>query len=149
VRSTTISIRRQPATLTLVRVRSDFAGWTLAYHRRTFIFYVSLSRREGPAVWLPAQASLTLTLCLHELATNAVKYGALSNGSGQVRLAWEPVDEFDRPKIRFTWQEIGGPPVAAPERKGFGSRLIASSGEGESAVEYRADGVRCLLQLAL
>jgi two-component sensor histidine kinase len=104
---------------------------------------------EGPAVWLPAHASLTLTLCLHELATNAVKYGALSNGSGHVRLAWEQVDEFDRPKVRFTWQEIGGPPVAVPERKGFGSRLIASSGEGESTVEYRADGVRCLLHLAL
>jgi two-component sensor histidine kinase len=100
---------------------------------------------EGPAVWLPAQTSLTLTMCLHELATNAVKYGALSNGSGRVQLGWEPIDDGDRRKVRITWQETGGPPVAVPQRKGFGSLLIASSSEGESAVDYRPDGVRCLI----
>jgi len=102
---------------------------------------------EGPTVWLPAQASLTLTMCLHELATNAVKYGALSTASGQVHLAWAPVDDGDRRKVRFTWQETGGPQVAVPERRGFGSLLIASSSEGESVIDYRPDGVRCQLHL--
>jgi two-component sensor histidine kinase len=50
-------------------------------------------------------------------------------------------------QVRFTWQETGGPPVAVPQRKGFGSLLIASSSQGESAVDYRPDGVRCLLHL--
>jgi PAS domain S-box-containing protein len=105
---------------------------------------------EGPPVWLPAQASLTLTLCLHELATNAVKYGALSNGTGQVHLSWQPCnDAGDRRKVSLTWQEAGGPAVAAPERKGFGSLLIESSGDGESGIEYCPGGVRCRLNLDL
>ncbi|NJO34491.1 MAG: sensor histidine kinase [Rhodospirillales bacterium] len=104
---------------------------------------------DGPALSLSAQASLTLTMCLHELATNAVKYGALSNGSEQVHVAWAPVDDGDRRKVRLIWRETGGPPVTVPQRKGFGSRLIASSGEGESAIDYCPDGVRCLLHLAL
>jgi two-component sensor histidine kinase len=105
---------------------------------------------EGPPVWLPAQASLTLTLCLHELATNAVKYGALSNGTGQVHLSWQPRDDGgDRRKVSLTWQEAGGPAVAVPQRKGFGSLLIESSGDGESGVEYSPDGIRCRLNLDL
>ena len=98
---------------------------------------------EGPALWVPAQVSLTLTLCLHELATNAVKYGALSNGTGQVHVAWEPVGNAERRNVRLTWRETGGPPVAVPKRKGFGSLLIESS--GDSRVDFRPDGVRCSL----
>jgi PAS domain S-box-containing protein len=102
---------------------------------------------EGPAVWLPAQTSLMLTMCLHELATNAAKYGALSNGSGQVRVAWDHTS--DRRKALLTWQETGGPPVVPPKCKGFGSRLIESSGDGESRVDYRPDGLRCSMNLDL
>jgi len=87
--------------------------------------------------------SLTLTLCLHELATNAVKYGALSNGTGQVHVAWEPVGNAERRNVRLTWREAGGPPVTVPKRKGFGSLLIESS--GDSRVDFRPDGVRCSL----
>jgi len=103
---------------------------------------------EGAAVWVPAQASLTLTLCLHELATNAVKYGALSNGTGRVHVAWVPVDG-ERCNVRLTWQETGGPPVTVPKRKGFGSLLIESSGAGDGRVDYRPDGIRCSLNVSL
>jgi len=103
---------------------------------------------EGPALWVPAQASLTLTLCLHELATNAVKYGALSNGTGRVLVAWEPAGDGERHNVRLTWQEAGGPPVTVPERKGFGSLLIESSGD-DGRLDFRPDGVRCSLNLSL
>ena len=102
---------------------------------------------EGPIVWVPAQTSLTLTLCLHELATNAVKYGALSNGTGRVHVAWQPVGG-ERPSLKFTWQESGGPPVTVPKRNGFGSRLIQSS-DGASRLDFLLDGVRCALNFPL
>jgi PAS domain S-box-containing protein len=102
---------------------------------------------EGPAVWLPAQTSLMLTMCLHELATNAAKYGALSNGSGQVHVAWDHAS--DSRKALLTWQESDGPTVFPPKHKGFGSRLIESSGDGESRLDYRPDGLSCALSLPL
>jgi PAS domain S-box-containing protein len=102
---------------------------------------------KGPLVWLPANTSLSLTLCLHELATNAVKYGALSNGIGHVHLSWDLVGEAERRRLHLTWQETGGPLVREPERKGFGSLLIQSTGEGETCFNYRADGLRCVLEL--
>jgi PAS domain S-box-containing protein len=106
---------------------------------------------RGPVVWVPAKTSLTLTLCLHELATNAAKYGALSNGSGRVHITWKLIGNGEQNKLRLSWREIGGPPVTAPERKGFGSLLIEQSfsGEGDSHVDFRPDGVRCSLELAL
>ncbi|KPF73089.1 hypothetical protein IP69_00495 [Bosea sp. AAP35] len=92
----------------------------------------------GPEVVLGPRAALALTLVLHELATNAVKYGSLSNQTGQVSLSWR-IDEIDgAPQFRLRWQESGGPPVATPSRRGFGSRLIertfpSVSGRAESA----------------
>ena len=63
---------------------------------------------SGLVVWLPAQPSLTLTMCLHELATNAAKYGALSNGTGHVHVSWDLVELRT---LKMCWQEAGGPPV--------------------------------------
>jgi PAS domain S-box-containing protein len=103
----------------------------------------------GPAVWVPAQTSLTLTLCLHELATNAVKYGALSNSTGRVHVAWESVGNGEQRNVRLTWHETGGPPVTVPKRKGFGSLLIKSSGDDGSRIDFRSDGVRCLLSVSV
>jgi PAS domain S-box-containing protein len=103
---------------------------------------------KGPAVWVPASTSLNLTLCLHELATNAVKYGALSNGTGKVRLSWDLAGEEKR-RLRMKWKETGGPPVKAPAHKGFGSLLIKSTGEDETCVDFHPDGVRSLLDLSL
>jgi PAS domain S-box-containing protein len=106
---------------------------------------------DGPEISLPARTSLMLTLCLHELATNAAKYGALSNGTGQVHIAWEPIDNSGRQRLRLAWRESGGPPVKIPARKGFGSLLIESSfaGEGESSIEFAPGGLRCVLNLAV
>jgi len=101
---------------------------------------------DGPEISIPAQTSLMLTMCLHELATNAAKYGALSNGTGQVRVWWEPLGVESR-KIRLTWQETGGPPVEPPTRKGFGSQLIESSGIDGSGLDFRAEGLHCKMHL--
>jgi two-component sensor histidine kinase len=98
---------------------------------------------------VPAQASLTLTLGLHELTTNALKYGALSNSTGLVHVAWDPVGNGEQRSVRLTWHEAGGPPVIVPKRKGFGSLLIESTGDGESRVDFRPDGIRCSLTLSL
>lgn len=92
----------------------------------------------GPDVVLGPRPALALTLVLHELATNAVKYGALSNQTGKVTLSWR-VDEIEgAAQFRLRWQESGGPPVVAPSRRGFGSRLIertfpSQGGRAESA----------------
>lgn len=104
---------------------------------------------DGPSIWVPANASLNLTLCLHELATNAVKYGALSNGTGLVRVSWDVDAEADRRTLHLTWQEAGGPPVEVPRRKGFGSLLIQSTGESDTCVDYCPTGLRCQLVLSL
>ena len=80
---------------------------------------------EGPEeIWINAEKSLLLTMALHELATNAVKYGALSNGSGQVRVAWELRKDEEPRRLKLRWQESGSPMVKPPERKGFGSLLL-------------------------
>jgi two-component sensor histidine kinase len=112
-------------------------------HNRIFI--------DGPTMELPAKISLMLTMCLHELATNAAKYGALSNGSGQVHVAWELVHNGVDRKVKLVWQESGGPPVSTPQRKGFGSVLIEQSfvGYGETAFDYQPDGLKCALELPL
>ena len=105
----------------------------------------------GPSLALPAKTSLMLTMCLHELATNAAKYGALSNGTGQVHVAWELVGNGGEQKMRLSWRETGGPPVTAPQRKGFGSVLIEQSfaGYGETLFDFQPDGLRCSLELSL
>ncbi|WP_454855621.1 sensor histidine kinase [Rhizobium binxianense] len=75
---------------------------------------------EGDPVLLAPPLVLSLSLVIHELATNAIKYGALSNESGRIRIAWEHAAD----RIELKWIEQGGPPVVPPNRRGFGSRLI-------------------------
>jgi len=104
---------------------------------------------DGPNAALSAGSSLTLTMCLHELATNAAKYGALSNGTGRVNVRWELAGHGRERRVKLSWRESGGPAVTAPERKGFGSLLIETSGGGETCVDYRPDGVRCRLEVPL
>lgn len=81
----------------------------------------------GGDLMVPGQAALALTLALHELATNACKYGALSNEEGKIRIWWEETDDHSSKRFRFEWKEVGGPPVSAPQRRGFGSRMIERS----------------------
>ena len=82
---------------------------------------------SGPDVELEPKPALALTLALHELATNATKYGALSNSSGRVRLRWSIDGEGEAAALRIEWAEEGGPTVAAPKRRSFGSRLIENN----------------------
>lgn len=96
--------------------------------------------------FLDGTKSLQLVMVLHELATNAVKYGALSNGGGAVRLDWEIA--VDGGAVRLRWQESGGPPVTPPDRKGFGSKLIERSAHNV-AFDYRPEGFLCTWELAL
>ncbi|HVV95081.1 MAG TPA: PAS domain S-box protein [Hyphomicrobiales bacterium] len=100
----------------------------------------------GPALRLTPKSALALTLALHELATNAAKYGALSVPSGRVSITWE-VERADSPHFIFRWQERGGPPVSFPARKGFGSRLIenalANELRGKVRMTYDRPGVIC------
>lgn len=100
----------------------------------------------GPSVTVPAQAALGLALAIHELATNATKYGALSNDQGIVDLHWTTSADG---AFRMEWQETGGPEVVAPTRNGFGSRLMRRivpgyfSGTGE--ITYEPAGFRYIL----
>ncbi len=81
-------------------------------------------------------------MALHELATNALKYGALSTERGRVRIEWS----IDGNRFELTWQETGGPTVKEPTRTGFGSRMIeralSASVDGEAKVSYLAEGIR-------
>lgn len=108
---------------------------------------------SGPDIRLTARQSLALALALHELATNAAKYGALSNETGRVRIAWRVGLGAARESLRFEWRESGGPPVVAPDRKGFGSRLIeqslAAEFGGEVVVSYDPAGLLCTIEADL
>jgi PAS domain S-box-containing protein len=104
---------------------------------------------DGKNVPIPPKVTLALGVAFHELATNAVKYGALSDGVGSVLLAWTIEAAPKGPRIVMQWQEKDGPPVKSPSRKGFGSRLIenglANDLEGTVNLDYRADGVVCAI----
>jgi PAS domain S-box-containing protein len=106
---------------------------------------------DGPPVWLAPGGALTMALIFHELATNALKYGALSNSRGKVILAWT-YDAASR-DLALTWTETGGPPVTAPTRRGFGSRLIERSLRGElkgaATMDYRPEGLVCTMRATL
>jgi two-component sensor histidine kinase len=91
--------------------------------------------------------ALALAIALQELATNAVKYGALSNTSGEIRITWT-VDETTAPaRLHLRWEETGGPPVEPPTRRGFGTRLIerslAQELDGDARLEFAPTGVVC------
>jgi PAS domain S-box-containing protein len=106
---------------------------------------------DGPPVWLAPGGALTMALIFHELATNALKYGALSNGDGRVVLGWT-YDAATR-DLALTWTETGGPLVAPPTRRGFGSRLIERSLRGElkgaATMDWRPEGLVCTMRATL
>lgn len=111
-------------------------------------------RVEGPMVRLSPQQAVSFSLALHELATNAVKYGALSTPQGRVSLSWnQSIDGDGGRHLTFLWAERDGPPVAAPSRRGFGSRLLARSfpedGAGAVRMEFAPEGLRCTITVKL
>ena len=94
---------------------------------------------------------MAISLAMHELTTNAVKYGALSNNSGMVSIHWKIVEEQGR-QLVIEWVERGGPPVVQPSKRGFGSRLLermtASEG-GRASRTFEPEGLTCTLTLPL
>jgi two-component sensor histidine kinase len=97
--------------------------------------------------------TVTVGMAIHELTTNAVKYGALSVPAGRVHVRIETDGAEPEPRLSLTWTESGGPEVATPSRQGFGSlllkRLFSSQLGGEVAVEYRPEGVLARLDVVL
>ena len=110
-------------------------------------------RMFGPKVPLSPRLAVVLAMILHEIATNAAKYGALSNDTGTVALDWEILEESDGRKLRLIWTEAGGPHVTAPVQRGFGSRLIERSARdqlgGEATVDFLPLGVVYTVSCAL
>lgn len=110
-------------------------------------------RMFGPIVPLSPRLAVVLSMIVHEIATNAAKYGALSNDTGTVTLDWEVIEDDGRPRLRLIWTESGGPPVTTPIHRGFGSRLIERSARdqlgGEATVDFLPRGVVCTVTCAL
>jgi two-component sensor histidine kinase len=106
----------------------------------------------GPSALLPPTATVSVTMMLHELCTNAVKYGALSSEQGRVAISWTAQERDDGVAIDLRWQESGGPPATPPTRTGFGSRLLAALAQemgGGVETAYAPEGLLCLLRLRL
>ncbi len=103
----------------------------------------------GPDLALPAGTAVALSMAVHELATNATKYGALSNNDGQVSIRWTINDE-PRRRMNLVWGETNGPSVVKPSRRGFGSRMIervlASELNGSVTVDFRPEGLVCSVE---
>jgi two-component sensor histidine kinase len=104
---------------------------------------------EGPELRLGPKSAVAFSMAVHELCTNAIKYGALSRESGHVDVRWSAADG----RFRWQWRERGGPPVAAPRRAGFGSRMIeralATQLSGQVAIAYEPGGVTCTIDAPL
>ena len=108
---------------------------------------------RGPEVLLTPKSAISFSMALHELATNAVKYGAWSVKDGEVTLQWRIVPEGSTARLMLEWRETNGPPVAQPTRRGFGSRLVERglSAElgGKVRLEFRSEGLVCTLDAPL
>jgi two-component sensor histidine kinase len=105
----------------------------------------------GPSVTLKAEATQAVAMVLHELTTNAAKFGAFSNLSGRVLLRWRWLQNGSHGRLAMEWQEIGGPPVLAPSQSGYGTSVIRELIPFElgGAVElvFAPDGIRCRLEI--
>jgi two-component system CheB/CheR fusion protein len=116
----------------------------------TDVYGADRVRLRGPDLLLNARATLALGMAIHELATNAAKYGAFSNSAGHVSLTWSRIDEGDGERVRMVWRERGGPRVVEAGGEGFGSQLIASTVEGgldgEVAMDWAEEGLTCSLE---
>jgi two-component sensor histidine kinase/DNA-binding response OmpR family regulator len=101
----------------------------------------------GPDVILQPASAQTLALAIHELATNAAKYGALSSSAGKIQLKWD----LNHEGLQLQWEESGGPRVAAPSTLGYGTRVVTASVEGQldgrAVFEWRSEGLRCTMSI--
>jgi PAS domain S-box-containing protein len=105
---------------------------------------------DGPDFDLPPQAALSVAMIIHELCTNAIKYGALCTPAGRVDLSWSLKAEDKLANLTIIWRESGGPPVKAPRARGFGTRLIqrglSAELSGEAKIEFPPEGVICTIE---
>jgi two-component system, chemotaxis family, CheB/CheR fusion protein len=107
-------------------------------------------RLDGVSIAVTPKQALGLRMVVHELATNAVKYGALSNPNGSVHLSWQVEQIGNRQqRVRLHWEERGGPAVKAPTQTGFGSRMVKAAIEydlgGEARLNYAPEGLTCVI----
>lgn len=133
--------------------RSQWEGADLAVLLRTMLApYGERVQLSGPAVRLDPRMVQTLGMAIHELATNAAKHGALSVAGGTVAVAWRLWVDGTR-RLTLEWQEQGGPPVAIPERRGFGLTLLERSLHhelgGTTDLDFRPEGLRVVVDLQL
>jgi PAS domain S-box-containing protein len=107
---------------------------------------------DGPDVRLLPGMALALAMALQELATNAIKYGALSTAGGKIEIRWDCLGSVER-RLHLTWRERGGPAVTPPKRRGFGIRLIerslAQDLDGEAKIDFKPDGIVCTVNAPL
>jgi PAS domain S-box-containing protein len=128
----------------------DVVERALRPHRseREVRFYI-----EGSRIQLSPKTALAFAMALHELATNAIKYGALSMEAGHVTLHWNVDEEDNGPRLRMVWEERGGPQVSPPTHRGFGTRLIerglAAELGGSVQLAYLVSGVVCTINAPL
>jgi two-component sensor histidine kinase len=107
-------------------------------------------KASGPAIRMSSRSVVMLAMVLHELATNAAKYGALSGPNGKIAIVWQQTGTLTEPRVTLHWKESGGPAVRAPERTGFGSTLIqhgmSNQLGGSSDLKFEPAGVECTLE---
>ncbi len=109
---------------------------------------------NGPSVALPPDWTTSLSMAMHELATNAAKYGALSAPDGKLLVEWDVVRQADgEARFCFHWVESDGPTVTAPQRRGFGvraiERMLAQAIEGTAQLDFAPEGLRCTIEAPL
>ena len=108
---------------------------------------------SGPPLIVKSRQALALSLAIHQLATNALKYGALTVSGGHVSITWTSEDQEGEPNFGFVWREFGGPPASEPTGVGFGSRLISRVLQddfgGSVEVSYGPTGLVCRLTAPL
>jgi two-component system CheB/CheR fusion protein len=110
-------------------------------------------RVSGPPVRFQPKAAETFALAIHELATNAIKYGALSQPSGRVDVSWRVENGSDPIQLIFDWRERGGPRIESPQRKGFGTELLektlAFELKGKTTLTYNSTGLHGTIAIPL
>jgi PAS domain S-box-containing protein len=111
--------------------------------------FAARAKIDGPPVYAGAPFAQMFALVIHELATNAAKYGSLSQPRGHVVISWEVQDGPSEPQLAFSWVERNGPPVAAPAHQGFGSRLISAALAGTPRIAFASQGFEYTVDVPL
>jgi two-component sensor histidine kinase len=122
----------------------DIVGEAMAPYRHEREMRLHMA---GPHIRVSPRMALAIAMAMQELATNAVKYGALSMPDGEIRITWAIDPSGSDKDLHLRWEERGGPPVVAPARRGFGTRLIerslAQDLGGDVRIEFAPGGVVC------